>query len=322
MKSNPLVSVVIPTYNRAGIISQTIDNVFQQMYRNFELIIVDDGSTDDTQARLRQYGERIRIVAQDNSGPAVARNRGVEAARGEIIAFQDSDDLWKPTKLERQVALLEMDKSVPCCLCNVLLRVVEGHEVTSFDYSLIRVADDEGIWLNAFEVLATRFVLFNQAAAIRRQAFERLGGFDQSLKYLEDYDLPLRLALQGPWAVIREPLVLYREGTAGSFSQQALKDPIVLKECELKLFERIHTTIGAESKLRNIQRSLTYRLTLLRWQLRATKLARSESLGLRTVSRLLMMMDHYLLAAFRRSPWFPQPITVRVSPVQPSSLTL
>jgi glycosyltransferase involved in cell wall biosynthesis len=313
MKSDTLVSVIIPTYNRAGIISQTIDNIFQQTYRNFELIIVDDGSTDDTQSKLRQYGDRIRVVKQTNAGPAVARNHGARLARGEIIAFQDSDDLWKPTKLERQVALLEMNRSVSCCLCNVLLRVVDGKPLTSFDFSLIRVVEEEGIWLNVLEVLATRFVLFNQAAAIRREAFERLDGFDQSLKYLEDYDLPLRLALQGPWAVIREPLVLYREGTAGSFSQQALKDSIVLKECELKLFERIQISIGDGTKQRRVQRHVTHRLAMLRRQLKATKLARSESFGLRAISRLLVMTDHYLMAAFRRSPWFPQPIMVPVS---------
>ena len=95
----PLVSVIIPTYNRAKMIRMTIDNVLEQTYRNFELIIVDDGSTDDTQSVLRGYGDRIRVVTQANAGPAVARNRGVEAAHGEIIAFQDSDDLWKPTKL-------------------------------------------------------------------------------------------------------------------------------------------------------------------------------------------------------------------------------
>ena len=313
MNSNPLVSVIIPTYNRAGIISQTIDNIFQQTYRNFELIIVDDGSTDDTQSKLRQYDDRIRVVKQTNSGPAVARNHGAKLARGEIIAFQDSDDLWKPTKLERQVALLEMNRSASCCLCNVLLRVVDGRELTSFDFSLIRLVEDEGIWFNVLEVLATRFVLFNQAAAIRREAFERLDGFDQSLKYLEDYDLPLRLALQGPWVYIREPLVLYREGTPGSFSQQALKDSIVLKGCELKLFERIQTSIGDGTRQRKVQKYVTHRLAMLRWQLKATKLKRSESFALRAVGRLLTVMDHYLMAAFRRSPWFPQPITIPVS---------
>jgi glycosyltransferase involved in cell wall biosynthesis len=310
MSRDPLVSVVIPTYNRAGVICQTIDNVFEQTYRNFELIIVDDGSTDDTQCKLRQYGDRLRVVTQSNAGAADARNHGARVARGEIIAFQDSDDLWKPTKLERQVALLETDRSIPCCLCNVVLRMVNDKEFTSFDLSLIYPRHEEGIWLNVLEVLATRFVLFNQAAAIRREAFERVGGFDPSLKYLEDYDLPLRLALEGPWGAIREPLVLYREGTPGSFSQQALKDLIVLKECEVKIFERMRTRVAGENKHRKAQRHLTHRLSMLRRQLTATKLTKSTSLCARAFGRCLMRVDHYLLAAFRRSPWFPQPITV------------
>src|SRR6266571_2191250 len=313
MNSNPLVSVIIPTYNRAGIISQTIDNIFQQTYRNFELIIVDDGSTDDTQSKLRQYGDRIRVVKQSNAGPAVARNHGARLARGEIIAFQDSDDLWKPTKLERQVTLLQHDRSISCCLCSVLMRMDNGNPLTSFDHSLVRFREDQGIWLNALDVLTTRFILFNQAAAIRRNAWEKVGGFREDLKYLEDYDLPLRLSLEGPWAFIKEPLVIYGQGSPGSFSQQALKDPIVLKECELKLFERIQASLGDGIKQGRVQKSVTYRLAMLRRQLKATKLARSESLALRAVSSLLMIMDHYLMAAFRRSPWFPAPITISVS---------
>ena len=137
------------------------------------------------------------------------------------------------------MALLEhFGPSVPCCLSNVLMRVVNGKDFTSFDHSLIFPRDEAGLWLNVPDVLATRFVLFNQAVAIRRKALEKLGGFNEQLKYLEDYDLPLRLALEGPWAFIREPLVIYREGTPGSFSQAALKDPIVLKECEVKICEQ------------------------------------------------------------------------------------
>lgn len=111
MSQDPLVSVVIPTYNRVGLLARTIGNMFQQTYANFEVIVVDDGSTDGTQAMLnRDYSGRVRVVAQPNSGPAVARNHGARVARGEIIAFQDSDDLWHPEKLKRQVALLEMDR--------------------------------------------------------------------------------------------------------------------------------------------------------------------------------------------------------------------
>ncbi len=246
MGSGPLVSVVIPTYNRAGIIGSTIDNAFEQTYRNIELIIVDDGSTDDTQSRLRQYGNRIRVITQANAGPAVARNRGAQAARGDIIAFQDSDDAWKPTKLERQVALLERaGKSVPCCLSNAFLRYINGREFTSFDLSLIFPQHKEGLWLNVLDVLATRFILFNQTAAIRREVFEKLGGFDESLRYLEDYDLPMRLAFEGPWAFIREPLVVYREDSPESFSQVGHKDELGLKNCEISIFEK--------TLLRNIQ---------------------------------------------------------------------
>lgn len=313
MKTNPLVSVIIPTYNRAALICETIDNVFQQTYRNFELIVVDDGSTDETQSRLRKYGDRIRAVTQTHAGAAAARNRGIEVARGEIIAFQDSDDLWQPSKLERQVTLLgKAGPSVPCCLCNALMRFVSRAEVTSFAISLMHPRHEEGIWLNVSEVLATRFVLFNQTAAIRREALERVGGFDEHLKYLEDYDLPLRLTLEGPWAFIREPLMIWRGGSPGSFYQQALNDPIVLKECELKIFERMLARVDDGGQHASLRGHLVRQLRIVRRQLRATKLSHADSFGTRAIGRLLMQVDHYLGAAFRRSPWFPRPITLPI----------
>jgi glycosyltransferase involved in cell wall biosynthesis len=320
MSRDPLVSVVIPTYNRAELVCQAVVNVFQQTYSNFELIIVDDGSTDDTQSRLRQFGERIRVITQANAGAPIARNRGIEAARGEIIAFQDSDDLWKPTKLERQVALLEhFGTSVPCCLCNVLMRVINGKEFTSFDHSLIFPRDEAGLWLNVPDVLATRFVLFNQAVAIRRGPLEKLGGFNEQLKYLEDYDLPLRLALEGPWAFIREPLVIYREGTPGSFSQAALKDPIVLKECEVKICEQLLATVEAESRYASFRSHLTRRLRMARRQLLGIKLRQTDSYRAKAISRVLREFDRYYMASFRRSPWFPEPKTFPVAAVDPQN---
>jgi glycosyltransferase involved in cell wall biosynthesis len=313
MKNEPLVSVVIPTYNRAGMISQTIDNVFQQTYRNLELIVVDDGSTDDTQDMLRQYGDRIRVVIQANSGPAVARNRGVEVARGEIIAFQDSDDLWKPAKLARQVALLvKAGTSVPCCLCNAEMGIVNGKALTSFDYSLIRPPQEEGLWLNVGDVLATRFVLFNQSVAIRRAAFEKLGGFDETLKYLEDYDLPLRLALEGPWAFIREPLVIYSGASAGSFSQQGLNDPITLKQCELTIFRRVLDLIEGSERHATMRTYLNRRVKRFRRGLRQTKLSRMNFAGARSIAALIGKLTRYEDAFFRRSPWFPRMLTAPV----------
>jgi glycosyltransferase involved in cell wall biosynthesis len=309
MTHNPLVSVVIPTFNRAGLICRTIDNVFEQTYRNLEVVVVDDGSTDDTLSRLYQYGDRIRVVTQSNAGPAVARNHGARVSRGEIIAFQDSDDLWRPTKLDRQVALLKTDSSIPCCLCNVLLRVVGGKQVTSFDVSLIHPRHEEGIWLNVPEVLATRFVLFNQAVAIRREAWERVGGFDESLKYLEDYDLPLQLALEGPWAFIQEPLVIYSSNSPESFSQAALKDPIVLKHCELKICERMLAKDDKQGQQSSFRRHLKRRKGSFQRELRAIELSRKDFRGARIISSVLMKAERYFLAGFRRSPWFPKPVT-------------
>lgn len=310
MKHRPLVSVVIPTFNRASIIGATIENVLEQTYQNIEVIVVDDGSTDATQSRLRAYGDRIRFITQANSGPAVARNRGVEAARGEIIAFQDSDDLWKPAKLERQVALLEkLGPSVPCCLCNVRMRVVNGKDLTSFDISLIHPEHEEGVWLNVPEILATRFVLFNQAVAIRREAFERAGGFDVSFKYLEDYDLPLRLSLEGPWAFIREPLVIYGEDSPESFSKRALKDPMTLKECEITIVRRILERIGKESGHPELRRLLKRRLRVFRRGMQEVRLRQMDSSAGRLAGRVLGVIGYYQDAMHRRLPSFPKALT-------------
>ncbi len=313
MSNAPLISVIIPTYNRAEIISRTIDNVFQQTCKDFELIIVDDGSTDDTQSKLRQYGDRIRVVTQANAGPAVARNHGVEVARGEIIAFQDSDDAWKPTKLERQAALLrKLGAGVPCCLCNADMSAFNDKVLTSFDHSLIRPKDEEGLWLNVGEVLATRFVLFNQSVAIRRNAFEKVGGFDVALKYLEDYDLPLRLALEGPWAFIGEPLVLYSGPSAGSFSQKALDDLITLKQCELAIYGRTLVLVGACERYARMRTYLNRRAKRCRRQLKEIDRSRTSRMATQAISAIMNKLDHYEEALFRRSPWFPKMLTTPV----------
>ena len=236
-KHGPLVSVVIPTYNRASVICRTIDNVLDQTYPNIEIIIVDDGSVDNTQEELQKYRNRIRVIRQANAGPSAARNRGIEAALGEFVALQDSDDLWLPTKLERQVSLFQRaGSSVPCCLCDTTLRYTKGPEITAFQLAWLFPRDEEGIWTNVASVLATRFVFFCQTAMIRRDVLERIGGFDETpLKYHEDYELPLRLALEGPWAFIRNPLTIWNQGSVESWSQKALEEEIEMRECEIRM---------------------------------------------------------------------------------------
>ena len=101
--NDTLVSVIIPTYNRAKTVRNAIDSVLQQTYKNIEIIVIDDGSSDNTAQVLESYRNKVQIIQQENAGPSVARNRGIEIANGDIFCFLDSDDLWLPTKIERQV---------------------------------------------------------------------------------------------------------------------------------------------------------------------------------------------------------------------------
>jgi glycosyltransferase involved in cell wall biosynthesis len=308
-----LVSIIIPTYNRAGVICRTVDNVLAQTYLNTEIIVVDDGSTDNTQELLRAYGNRIQVITQANAGPSAARNRGFEISHGEIIAFQDSDDLWNPAKLARQVALLgRFDKSVPCCLCNAVLRNVygDGKEHLSFDLSLMHPPYEEGLWLNVTEVLADRFVLFNQTAAIRRDAIKKVGGFDTNLRYLEDLDLSLKLSLEGPWAYIREPLTIWAGGGSDSLARQGTKDAVGLKEYELEIFNRALSRVKATGGNANLRRRLDRRVRGFRAGLRRIKLCQSSSSIARATGTIAGLFDQYYRAAWRKSPWFPKMLAV------------
>jgi len=205
-----LVSVVIPTFNRARTIVRAVESVLQQTYRPLELIVVDDGSTDATAEVLRTHRDSIVYVYQDNAGPAAARNRGIRESKGEFLAFLDSDDMWRATKLQRQVDLLQQaGTDVPCCLCDTLMREADGQERTAFQIAWLTFREPQGLWVNPALVLATRFVLFCQAALIRRRFLLDCGGFDEQLWLMEDHDLALRLALRGPWAVIRDPLAVW-----------------------------------------------------------------------------------------------------------------
>lgn len=312
MSAMPLVSVIIPTYNRASLVCRAIDNVLAQTWKHVQLIVVDDGSTDETQQRLRAYGRRIQVVTQSNSGAAAARNRGLQEAQGEIVAFQDSDDLWDLTKLERQVQLLEtLGPSVPCCLCNLALGIIDGREHTSFSYADMRPQHEEGLWTNVAEVLATRFVFFNQTAAIRRPVLEKAGGFDQTLDFLEDYDLPLRLAPEGPWAFIREPLVFYGEEGDSRFSHLALKNFEALQRSEILIFERSIETARAAGN-EKLARLLTSRLGRLRRRQMAGKLDASGSTLGRVAGKAVSEANHLHWALLRRSAWYPRMQTLSV----------
>jgi glycosyltransferase involved in cell wall biosynthesis len=303
----PLVSAIIATYNRAHIVGEAIESILQQTYPNVELIVVDDGSTDRTQEKLEGYGARIRVVYQKNAGPAAAWNAGIRASRGDIIAFLGSDDIWLPRFVERQVSVLQQcDDSVPCCLANCSLKFGNGKESTSFDNALLSAGFDCGVWLNVPEVLSTRFVVFGQAVAVRRTALDRVGGFDESLRYLEDYDMALRLSLLGPWAFISGPLVEWRQGNekSDSLSQEARREPIQLKQNIVRIHEHVLNQLSGDLGHERFRRRMLRKLRRDRLNLIIERLKQTNAPGSKLAGKFLGFVDHYSYSVLRHSPWF------------------
>lgn len=198
MKS-PTVSVVIPTYNRARFLGAAVASVRAQTYPCAEIVIVDDGSTDDTAQVVAGLGERIRHVRQANAGPAAARNRGIEESRGDLVAFLDTDDRWLPEKLAKQVDILQRDPAV-ALVCADMTIVDETGQVqvaSNFEHRGMQ-AFFSGLEGHAIpdaprRLLEVNFVNTSTVLA-RREVLQSLGGFDPRLRYGEDLELWLRIA--------------------------------------------------------------------------------------------------------------------------------
>ena len=206
----PRVSVIIPTYNRGWILEEAVDSVLAQTYTDFELIVVDDGSTDDTRALLQPFGQRIAYVHQDNQGVSAARNTGLRLARGELIALLDSDDLWKPAKLARQVAFFHAQPEAQICQTEEVW-IRRGRRVNPKN----RHRKASG-WI--FEPSLALCLVSPSAVMLRRGLMDAMGGFDVSLPACEDYDLWLRISLRCPIHLIDDALVVKRGGHADQLS--------------------------------------------------------------------------------------------------------
>jgi glycosyltransferase involved in cell wall biosynthesis len=311
MAADPLVTVVIPTYNRAHVIGRTIADVFNQTYKNLQLVIVDDGSTDNTTEVLTKFDGRVEVVRQANGGAASARNRGIREARGEIIAFQDSDDEWHPTKIERQVRLLsKLGRTVPCCLCNAVFRAEapNGAERLTFDIGMLHSPYEEGLWLNPAEVLASRCIFFNQVVAVRREALERIGGFNAGLRYLEEWDLALKLASLGPWGFIREPLTYWNPGNNESITKRAVSEGAWGQVSAIQvLSDALELPLMKNSPA--VRKQLLRRLRAQSREHRAWGIRERNHFGASAISRFLLFIERCRFAANRRIGQLPTMVT-------------
>lgn len=187
-KTGPLVSIITPTYNRGDFITFAVESVLRQTYSDYEMIIVDDGSTDGTREIVGRYlhDKRIKYYRQKNLGQSTARNKGLNLSSGEYICFLDSDDIYKPGKLETQVSLFRRMPHVDI--------IYGDEEYIDTDGTLLgksRMKCHSGLIYEA--LLLDNFVSIT-TAMVRRRCFDELGGFDESIKVADDYELWLRLS--------------------------------------------------------------------------------------------------------------------------------
>ncbi|HCB30645.1 MAG TPA: family 2 glycosyl transferase [Acinetobacter lwoffii] len=200
---NPLVSIVIPMYNRAHTISDAVNSVLAQTYNNYEIILVDDGSTDNTKEIISKYGDGVVYVYQENSGPSAARNTGIRQAKGELIAFLDSDDVWREDKLACQVA---------CFLDAPLVGIVaSGHEIRNQNWELTQttlLTEKEIGQIHRKDLYKNFFS--TPSVIVRAKCFDEVGYFDETIRYAEDWDMWLRILQKYECYIINEPLVSVR----------------------------------------------------------------------------------------------------------------
>jgi glycosyltransferase involved in cell wall biosynthesis len=209
----PRVSAIITTYNRRVFVQEAVDSVLAQSYDDWELIVVDDGSTDGTTETLERYGEKLRYCFQENEGASAARNRGLELARGEFVAFLDSDDLWLPRKLQVQVAY--MDGHPDCLICYTdEIWIRRGRRVNPKK----RHAKYSG---EIYPHCLPLCIISPSSALMRRGLFEQVGAFDPTLPVCEDYDLWLRVAARFPVFFITEKLIVKQGGHQDQLSQRS-----------------------------------------------------------------------------------------------------
>lgn len=212
MNDSPKVSVIVPTYNRANRLEGTLRSIVSQTYQDFELIVVDDGSTDNTSKVIESFPSAQYLPMKKNSGVSKARNIGLACAKGEFICFLDSDDLWKEKKLEIQIHWMESNTDNQVCYTDEIW-VRNGVRVNQMNKHRKYTGD-------IFRHCLALCIVSPSSVMIRARLFSEIGNFDESLPACEDYDLWLRIAVKYAFHFIEEPLIIKQGGHGDQLSRK------------------------------------------------------------------------------------------------------
>lgn len=230
--NSPKVSVIIPNYNYAKYIAKAIESVLSQTYQNLEIIVVDDGSKDDSLKVLETFGDKIRVVCQKKQGVSSARNHGVAVSSGEYVAFLDADDLWHQEKLQKQLDVFAEDNQIGLVHCQL-----REFNTETGDTIHLHLEGEKG-WVADEILLFEKPVIIGPGSSILmiREAFDAVGGFDTTLKKAsEDWDFCYRVARKYKVGFLREILVEYRNhGNNGHKNVENVE--LDMKNCFEKAF--------------------------------------------------------------------------------------
>ena len=207
-----MVSVIIPTFNRAYILSRAVESVLSQTFNNYEIIVVDDGSDDETCEVIESFNKQVRFFRTPHSGVSKARNTGIENAKGDWITFLDSDDYWLPQKLEKQMAYLN---------ANPEYRVCHTDEIWIKNGIRINQGKKHRKYAGWFFLPSLKLCLISPSTVIIwREVLDKVGNFDEDFEYVEDYELWLRITSQYPVGYIGEKLIVKTGGHSDQLSNR------------------------------------------------------------------------------------------------------
>jgi glycosyltransferase involved in cell wall biosynthesis len=271
--SSPTVSVIIPAYNVAPYISETLDSVFAQTFIKFEVILVNDGSLDthELECALEPYANRLCYIKQENGGASVARNAGLRAARGKLVAFLDADDLWLPNYLEQQLKFFnEQDCDLVCADAMVFGDSPDAGR--TYMSTVMRTAPPAGT-VSFLDLVSAERSLITSGVIARRELIFEVGLFDEALRNAQDFDLWLRLARHGARLAYHRQVLLRYRGRLNSLTGDATNS--LNRELRvLDKIERSYNLTPAES--RSVAPVIRGRQAILQFELGKLFLARGD----------------------------------------------